>query len=101
MAIKSTTELLESIRAKIGESTDDETLGLYEDLSDTFNDIESKINNNNEDWKSKYEQNDAEWRQKYRDRFFNSGDGNEPEPYQEPDPEPKRITRFEDLFKFE
>lgn len=67
MAVRTTEELLASIRTRIGDDQSDEAIALVEDVSDTLN---SMKNDSNEDWKKKYEENDANWRQKYRDRFF-------------------------------
>ena len=96
MAVRSKEELLNDIKGVIGENTDDTTIILLEDISDTFDDLESKANK--EDWKTKYEENDAEWRRKYTDRFFSA----EPEEAPDPDPEDpeerKEPMSFEDLF---
>lgn len=64
------TVLLEALRAKIGDSTDDADLKLLEDVSDTMDDFEQRIKDSG-DWKTKYEENDKAWKEKYRDRFFN------------------------------
>lgn len=72
MAVRTSAELLESIRTRFADDTSDETLELIEDVSDTLNDYESRTADNT-DWKNKYEENDKKWREKYRDRFF-SGD---------------------------
>lgn len=69
MAIKTKDELLESLRAILGESTDDVSLSLLEDVSDTIDDYVRRVESET-DWESKYNELDAEWRQKYRDRFY-------------------------------
>lgn len=96
MAVKSRDEILESIRARVGEQNDDETISFLEDVSDTLTDLETRAQGDGEDWKTKYEENDASWRKRYKERFFS------PEPDPEPDPEPvhapKKPMRFEDLF---
>lgn len=69
MAIKTKDELLESLRAILGESTDDVSLSLLEDVSDTIDDYVRRVESVT-DWESKYNELDAEWRQKYRDRFY-------------------------------
>lgn len=101
MAIRTSEELLESIKARIGDQTDDETIAFLEDVTDTMNDLNTRASGQ-EDWKKKYEDNDADWRKKYTDRFFigGSGDGSEPpmNPSSDPEPENKPKT-FEDLFK--
>ena len=91
MAIRTSEDILNSIRAKIGDENDDATLEILEDITDTFNDFEDRLNNN-EDWKTKYMENDKKWREKYAERFFSK----EPEP--EPEPEPE-IKTYADLFE--
>ena len=70
--IKSKEELLASVSARFEGDTSDEAISLFEDLSDTLTDMETKANGDGTDWKAKYEENDAEWRKKYKERFFNS-----------------------------
>lgn len=100
MAVRTREEILESIRTIVGENTDDNTLQVLEDVTDTLTDFENKTANQT-DWESKYKENDAGWRKKYAERFY-SGDAGVP-PNNEPDinePETKP-TRFEDLFTTE
>ena len=87
MAVVSKESLLEKIRDMIGKENaeSDETISLFEDLSDTFDDLSSQVSQAG-DYKKKYEENDAEWRKRYRDRFFSRAeddahteDHNEPE----------------------
>lgn len=96
--IKSKDEILTAIRGRIGEDTDDETLALIEDVTDTFNDLETR-SSGQEDWKQKFEDNDKAWRQKYRDRFYSAvPDSKDDDDFEEEKP---KITRYEDLFKVE
>lgn len=98
MAVKTREEILEELRARVGEQTDDETIAFLEDVTDTLSDLETKANGDGTDWKSKYEENDAEWRRKYTERFYSS----DPEP--EPDigsPKPdgtEKPKTFAELF---
>ena len=94
--VRSKDDLLEALKARIGESDDNETLAFLEDVTDTLSDYESKANGDGEDWKSKYEANDAAWRQKYRDRFFGKGSDDDDEPDEQPDTKP---MTFDALFK--
>ena len=96
--IKSKDEILTAIRGRIGEDTDDETLALIEDVTDTFNDLETR-SSGQEDWKQKFEDNDKAWRQKYRDRFYSAVPDPKDDDYFEE--EKPKITRYEDLFKVE
>lgn len=93
MAVRTREEILESIRTRVGEATDDDTISFIEDVTDTLTDLETKANGDGEDWEKKYRENDESWRKKYTERFFSK----EPEP--EPDPEPEPIKTFADLFK--
>ena len=92
MSVRSREEILESLRTRFGESTDDDSIAFIEDITDTLTDLETRANGDGTDWKEKYETNDAEWRKKYTERFFNG----EPLPKEEPKEEPKT---FSDLFK--
>lgn len=97
MAVKTREELLASIRARVGEQTDDETIAFLEDVTDTLTDFETRANGGSEDWEQRYKDNDAEWRKKYTERFFS----NEPTKLTDPKPkdEEKNPKTFEDLFK--
>lgn len=99
--VRTKEELLESIKARIGEDNSDEAIALVEDITDTYDDMATRVTEAG-DWKSKYETNDAEWRQKYRDRFFNVPNGTD---YQEEDKEEYEETEtpktFDDLFTIE
>lgn len=96
MAVKTREEIIESVRAIVGEQNDDETIAFLEDITDTLTDLETKANGDGTDWKTKYEENDAKWREKYAERFYSS----DPDPYPEPpkpDDTPKPKT-FAELF---
>lgn len=93
-------ELLEQVRAIIGEDTSDNALNLLSDLSDTIDDYE-KSSSGGEDWKKKYEENDAQWRQKYKERFFAKIETKEDSEDNEPsieEPKEEQKTKFEELF---
>lgn len=76
MSILKKEELLSKIKDKIGDG--EETIEILEDIDDTFNDYEerldedwkSKYESNNEEWQEKYDNLEAEWRQRYADRFY-------------------------------
>lgn len=96
MAVKTREEILEAVRARVGEQTDDETISFLEDVSDTLTDLETRSNGDGEDWKSRFEENDKEWRRRYTERFFSTDPISNPEPNQ--NPEPEKPKRFDDLF---
>ena len=95
MAIKSNEDLMNGIRSILGDRTDEEALGLLEDIDDTLKDYAT---NANIDWKNKYDENDAAWKQKYRDRFFGAV-VDEDEKLKD-EPEEKKLT-YDSLFKEE
>lgn len=103
MAIKTTEELLNAIKERVGEDSSDEALEFIENVSDTLNDLNSKASKE-QDWERKYNENDSAWRKKYRERFFSGNNNNENNDNDfdddEPDNKGKRLT-FESLFKEE
>lgn len=73
MAILNKESFLNRIKEKIGDDTSDEAIAFMEDMTDTFNDLESKSTKaDKEDWKAKFEENDKMWREKYKSRFFDT-----------------------------
>lgn len=69
MAVRTRDEIMEAIKARLGDDTSDEALAIIEDVNDTFSDYETR---STDDWKTKYDELDANWRKRYRDRFFQS-----------------------------
>lgn len=96
MSILKRDDLLNSIRARIGDDTSDEALKLIEDVEDTLGDLETKAYSESK-WEQKYKENDDAWRKKYRDRFFNKSDEQETD-LDDEEPEPKPLT-YDALFK--
>lgn len=98
--VKTKDEILESIKAKIGDDNSDENIALLENISDTLNDYENKTKENT-DWKTKYEENDKAWRKKYTDRFFNNDDiedGTDKIIIEDKEDDKQEVTTFEELF---
>ena len=100
MAVRTQQEILESLKARVGDSTDDDTLAFIEDVTDTLSDYETRVSDSN-NWKEKYETNDAEWRQRYRDRFFGNSESEVVEIDNVVETETEKPMTFEDLFKEE
>lgn len=96
MAIVSKEDLIKRLSEKFVNDNSDEVIQLTEDLFDTLNDFDSRINDT-EDWKSKFEENDNMWRKKYKDRFLEPSDSNDNESYEQDDDEDTNVT-FNDLF---
>ena len=97
MAIVSKEDLINRLSEKFGDDNSDEVIQLTEDLSDTLNDFDSRINDS-EDWKSKFEENDNMWRKKYKDRFLEPSNINDNESHKQDDDENTNVT-FNDLFE--
>lgn len=100
MAVVNKDTIMERLRENFNDNDSDDVLGLLEDVTDTLNDYQSRLEENG-DWKERYEQNDREWRQKYKDRFFNNDPEPDPEPEPDKDTEQATPTTFEELFHFE
>lgn len=95
MAKLSKDELLEKVRTYVGDRTDDETLAIIEDISDSFDSSDA------DEWRQKFEENDKMWRDKYISRFFEKNDDGTEDPTDEKDDEEKEYKTFEDLFEEE
>ena len=96
--IKSKEDLLAAVSARLEGDTSDEAISLFEDLSDTLTDMETKANGDGTDWKAKYEENDAEWRKKYKERFFNTSANEDCNENFNDGEEPPTKRTFDDLF---
>lgn len=93
MPVKTKEELLNSFNAIVGENTDDATLELLADITDTINDYETRYS---VDWEQKYNENDAMWRKKYKDRFFGNADEDSDEEFAKP-VDPRKKTQDEKI----
>lgn len=100
MSIKTKDEILSTIKSLLKDDTSDDAISILEDVTDTFDDLQSKAQGDGEDWKTRYEENDKEWRQKYRDRFFNHS-ADEPEDDIDTPDEAVEKVKFEELFSQE
>lgn len=98
MAILTREELMNSLKARMGEDTSDESITFIENVQDTIEDFETRLSGQT-DWKAKFEENDRAWRQRYTDRFFKTESDDIPEDLIPPDVDKPKQLRFEDLFK--
>ena len=94
MAKLSKDELIEKVRKYVGDRTDDETIAIIEDISDSIDSSDA------DEWKKKYEENDKMWRDKYISRFVEKKE-DEPDTPTEHEEEEKEYNSFEDLFEEE
>lgn len=67
--VKTKDEIMEEIRMYIGDRSDDQTIALIENISDTIDDYAA-----HGDYDKKLMAVEAEWRRKYIDRFMNGGE---------------------------
>lgn len=87
--VRSVEEIMDIVRKRIGDSTEDSDISFIEDISDT-------LNAGNSEELEKLKSENEELRKKYRDRFFEKKEVKEEETEKEEEPEK---TTFEDLFK--
>lgn len=94
MAILSKDELIEKVKKYVGDRTDDETIEIIEDISDSIDSSDA------DKWKQKFEENDKMWRDKYISRFLEKKEDELDTPTEHEDEE-KEYNSFEDLFEEE
>lgn len=88
-------ELIEKVKKYIGDRTDDETIEILEDISDSVGESDGE-----NEWKQKYQENDKMWRDKYISRFFEKKEDDLESPT-EHEEEEKEYNSFDDLFEEE
>lgn len=94
MAKLSKDELIEKVKKYVGDRTDDETIEIIEDISDSIDSSDA------DEWKKKYEDNDKMWRDKYISRFVEKKEDELDTPT-EREEEEKEYNSYDDLFKEE
>lgn len=94
MAKLSKNELIEKVKKYVGDRTDDETIEIIEDITDSIDTSDA------DEWKRKYEENDKMWRDKYVSRFFDKKEEFLETPT-EHEEEEKEYNNYEDLFEKE
>lgn len=87
-------ELIEKVRKYVGDRTDDETIELIEDISDSIDSSDA------DEWRQKFEENDKMWRDKYISRFLEKKEDELDTPT-EHEEEEKEYNSFDDLFEEE
>lgn len=94
MAKLSKDELIEKVKKYVGDRTDDETIEIIEDISDSIDSSDA------DEWKKKFEENDKMWRDRYISRFAEKKEDELDTPT-EHEEEEKEYKSFEDLFEEE
>ena len=93
-------DLMEAVRTRVGDDTSDEAIAFLENVTDTLDDYDSRVNGDGTDWKAEAERIDKEWREKYISRF-NAPVEDKKENSTDNDVEEKEVKTYEDLFKTE
>ena len=91
--IKPIAELIETVRTRIGENPDDDSVAFLEDITDTLTDYDNKTKDNT-DWKNKYDELDRSWKEKYISRFSDVVEDSK----NDVEDEVESPERYEDLF---
>ena len=91
MAKLSKDELIEKIKKYVGDRTDDETIEIIEDISDSIDSSDA------DEWKKKFEENDKMWRDRYISRFVEKKEDELDTPTEHEEDE-KEYNSFDDLF---
>lgn len=94
MAKLSKDELIEKVKKYVGDRTDDETIEIIEDISDSIDSSDA------DEWRQKFEENDKMWRDKYISRFLEKKEDELDTPT-EHEEEEKEYNSFDDLFEEE
>lgn len=95
MAKLSKDELIEKVKKYVGDRTDDETIEIIEDISDSIDSSDA------DEWKQKYEENDKMWRDKYISRFLEKKEDELDTSTEHEEEKEKEYNSFEDLFEEE
>lgn len=74
MAVLTREEFFERLSSRIGDNQSDEDITFIEDMTDTYNDLDTRANRDGVDWEQRYHELDEQWKEKYKHRFF-SGNG--------------------------
>ena len=103
MAVLTREQFMEKLNTLTDGKTDDATLSMIQDFSDTFKSLEEKedVEAVQGDYEAKLKSLDETWRNKYRDAFFNGAEEKKDEEEEEEEEEKEEPHKYEDLFKEE
>lgn len=101
MAVLTREQFMEKLNTLTDGKTDDDTLTMIQDFSDTFKSLEEKedVDSVRGDYEEKLKVLDENWRNKYRDAFFNGTEKKDEEDEEEEEKEEPHT--YEELFKEE
>lgn len=104
MAVLTREQFMEKLNTITDGKTDDDTLAMIQDFSDTFKSLEEKedVEAVRGEYEEKLKSLDDTWRNKYRDAFFNGAEEKKDEVIEEKeDEETEEPHTYEELFKEE
>lgn len=79
MAILNREDFFNRLHERVGEDTSDDGIAFLEDMTDTYNDMETRLTSDGEDWERRYHDLDETWKKRYRHRFFSNPETNNPD----------------------
>lgn len=102
MAVLTREQFMEKLNTITDGKTDDDTLTMIQDFSDTFKSLEEKedVEAVRGEYEAKLKSLDDTWRNKYRDAFFNGAEEKKEE-IEEEEEEKEEPRTYEELFKEE
>ena len=96
MSVLNREQFFESVKSIISGNNSEDSTKFLEDMTDTYNDIINRTQN--DDWKKKYKELDKIWTERYKNRFFNNPVTSIPD-LQKTQPDTKPNNDFNNLFK--
>nr|DAG68989.1 MAG TPA: hypothetical protein [Caudoviricetes sp.] len=103
MAILTREQFMEKLNTVTDGKTDDDTLAMIQDFSETFKSLEDKedVEAVRGEYEEKLKTLDDTWRNKYRETFFNGVDKKDEVIEEKEEEETEEPRTYEDLFKEE
>lgn len=74
MSVLNRDDFFNRINTIVGTDTSDDALAFIEDMTDTYNSLETTANGDGANWEQRYHELDECWKAKYKRRFF-TGNG--------------------------
>lgn len=97
MGVLSKEDFKKAISQIVGDKTDDESLAFIENMTDTYNQLESNQVGEDMYTKAQYDELDSSWRKRYKERF-ESGETIPQSKQKEREDDDKSSIRIKDLF---
>ena len=100
MAILNKEDFFNRLHERVGDDTSDEGIAFLEDMTDTYNDMETRLTSDGVDWERRYHELDETWKKRYQHRFLSNPITNNPDTFNsgEDDYRDKEEITVDDLF---